>query len=409
MNTSALLFLMTIAIGADGDAAPVDSQFEAVLASRTAKLEEERKAAADQARKEEERRQREQDEKKAAVQKEALQQFLRQQRAFGKAGQGVRQKPAPFELLSLIDPFSDLHRRQSFGSSSSPHLGQSNSSKSAAGVPAEGKSIATGPWLPQEMQESIRAAWPDGVPIGDNLKFYDIPQYVQQVSYDTGPRWRLVPLAQAGEQHPWIVSGGMHHVPRDQWESVKGLDLPPGERILVWDELVNVNAPTLLPRKRWRFPVGTKAYDVLFRLKNENGKTEAHIFEVRVQEREKDGWDHGTVYRPPADLEHGERSKWTWSFPAAPDIAAKATAYVARIDPDGAWEPNRKLAVDGDFTPTHYLGAGALCNSCHAFAGATGYGSSRRGSDGRFSWHPFGSGGSLDGRWPLRFLARRPN
>ena len=263
-----------------------------------------------------------------------------------------------------------------------------------------------GPWLPKADQQSLLALMPKGVPIGKNLKFYKSnPVYQNMYTMNNGQS-KFNVITPINDVAPWRVSGGMHHVERNEWRNVTGLDLP--DKIVYWQENTDVRAFSLVPKWRWRFPTGTLAYDVLLRVKD--GKE--HIFEVRVHEKLAEEWDAGTVYRPEASIDKAERNTWTWEF-AREGIKASAVTYTAKIDPKAKFVPTRTLVIDeGDFTPPNYVGAGMSCNACHSRVGQLYdvpgriYREARRGDDGRFSWHPFTDSGKIDQRWPLKAWGR---
>jgi hypothetical protein len=258
------------------------------------------------------------------------------------------------------------------------------------------------PWLPKPENTRILALLKDrGVPVGKNLKFYSLnPVYQKMYTMNNG-RSKFNDITPVADVDPWRTSGGMHHISSKEWRNVTGLDL--SGPIAYWQEDTDVRAFSLVPKWRWEFPTGTLAYDVLFRIKN--GKE--HVFEVRVQEKNADGWDTGTTYRPSVSLADASRQAWTWTF-ASEGLDASSTVYTAKIDPRAQFVPTRAVVSDGgDFTPPGYLGAGMSCNSCHAQVGQLYdvpgriYREARRGDDGRFSWHPFAADGSIDHRWSL--------
>jgi hypothetical protein len=245
---------------------------------------------------------------------------------------------------------------------------------------------------------------PAGVPTGKNLKFYSCEPVYQKMYTMNNGRSKFNDITPFQDSDPWRVSGGMHHIDSKEWRNVTGLDLPSGAKIEYWQEDTDVRAFSLVPKWRWSYPKGTIAYDVLIRIKD--GKE--HIFEVRTQEKREDDWDEGTTYRPEASLDKAERWTYAWGFPSE-GLEASAITYTTKINPKSKFIPTRKLAIDeGDFTPPKYVGAGMSCNSCHSRVGQLYsvpgqiYLESRRGDDGRFSWHPFSSSGGIDHRWPIK-------
>jgi hypothetical protein len=264
----------------------------------------------------------------------------------------------------------------------------------AAGA-VDDRNKATGPWLPQKEQMRLRSLLPFGVPVSQNLMFYKLPQKYQQLDqmYNT-PRNILLPAL--NEEHPWMVSGGMHFATKGQdWDNATAFDIPENEKIEVWSELTYAGAPNLVPKTRWKFPDGTLAYDVLL---NKRGK----VFEVRVHEKVNGEWDGGTVYRPKVERNGLFKKRKDWSFR---DFSASATYFeVPEIkEEDVEFAPTRAVMNDGGhFIPQNYFGTGVSCNTCHSKVGVRlGYGPARRGDDGRFSWHPFDDSGRIDSRWPI--------
>lgn len=259
-----------------------------------------------------------------------------------------------------------------------------------------------GPWLSKAEHAKVLALMPKGVPVGKNLKFYRLDPVYQKMYTMNNGRSKFNDITPIDDAHPWKVSGGMHHVDQKEWRNVTGLDLP--GPIVYWQEDTDVRAFSLVPKWRWQFPKGTLAYDVLLRIKD--GKE--HVFEVRVHEKREDDWDDGTIYRPEVKDDKAEKYAWTWAFPSE-GLEASATTYTAKIDPKANFVPTRKLVIDdGDFTPPNYAGTGMSCNACHSRVGQLYdvpgriYREARRGDDGRFSWHPFSTGGGIDQRWPLK-------
>ena len=206
----------------------------------------------------------------------------------------------------------------------------------------------SGPWLSRAESKRVEAIWPGVFP--PNLKFYALAPRYQNLYTMNGGSFKgrdIDPLHD--EHHPFLVSGGMESM--SGWGSVKGLDVPEGKKIKVWEENTDVRAFALVPRYRWRFPEGTVAYDVLY---TKNG-----IFEIRTQKRTKAGWSTEIVHK------------------------------------------------DADVVPVGYTGLRQSCSSCHDHAAEVVsvpgriYLRSRWGDDGRFSWRPFDESGSLDYRWPI--------
>jgi hypothetical protein len=186
------------------------------------------------------------------------------------------------------------------------------------------------------------------------VRFYKLrPLYQNMYTMNNGNSRFADPTtihdAAGPEHHPFIVSGGMQGL--HGWTSAKGLLIPEGAKVSVWKELTDVRAFSLVPRWRWRFPVGTVAVDAL--------STDKGVFEVRMQTREEDGWSTKVSFR---------------------DEAAR---------------------------PVGYSGLQQSCASCHSHTGEIVdvpgriYRRERWGSDGRFSWRPYKDDGSLDKSWPI--------
>ena len=202
------------------------------------------------------------------------------------------------------------------------------------------------PWnaeLTAKIKEAWPIEWPDPAP-----KFYSLSRKYQNLytmNNGTFKGRNIDPLHNETLQ----FSGGMDGL--QQWGSGKGLMIPAGKKILVWEEDTNVRALALVPRHRWKFPVGRVAYDVLL------GK--AVIFEIRNQTRTEEGWETKILYKEPK------------------------------------------------FAPVGYKGAGQACANCHnqpsQIVERPGeiYLMVRWGDDGRFSWRPFDDAGKLDSRWPI--------
>lgn len=206
------------------------------------------------------------------------------------------------------------------------------------------------PWLSSSETNKIKAIWPEKLQFPAGLKFYSLaPRYQNLYTMNNGSfKGRNIdPLHD--EHHPFLVSGGMADL--TGWGSMKGLDIPYGKRIKVWEENTDVRAFSLVPRWRWRFPTGTVAYDVLY--------TKAGIFEIRTQERTDDGWATKVLHR------------------------------------------------DKEAVPSGYTGLQQSCASCHTQTASVVdvpgriYRRVRWGDDGRFSWRPFDDSGRLDNRWPI--------
>ena len=201
------------------------------------------------------------------------------------------------------------------------------------------------PWLSRAESKRVEAIWPASLTFPSNLKFYKLEPRYQNLFVLNGLRTRRIePL-----HHETLVhSGGMESF--TGWGSVKGLDIPNGKRIVVWEEEADVRGTQNIARWRWQFPQGTVAYDVLY---TKNG-----IFEIRTQERTKNGWSTKILHK------------------------------------------------DQEAVPSGYTGLQQSCASCHdhtaeivAIPGT--YHLVRWGDDGRFSWRPFDESGNLDARWPI--------
>jgi len=210
----------------------------------------------------------------------------------------------------------------------------------------------SGPWLSRAETDRIKALWPSTLPFPIGLKFYRLaPRYQRLTTMNNGATKVRQILPLHDEHHPFVVSGGLDTVDASTWTSTKGLDIPAGAKIKVWQERTDVRAYDLVPRWRWRFPVGTVAYDVL--------STPRGVFELRTQERTEDGWRTEILHK------------------------------------------------DLTFAPAGYNGLKVSCNACHAQAGNVVdvpgeiYRRVRWGDDGRYSWRPFREDGTLDKRWPL--------
>jgi hypothetical protein len=208
---------------------------------------------------------------------------------------------------------------------------------------ADGESFVS-----REETQEIQAALPDYV---NGLKFYSMaPRYQKLYTMNNGTfhGWQADPLHD--EDFKFTLSGGMDAIDRSRWKSVKGLAVPEGSRISVWKEPTDVRAFSLVPRWRWRFPVGTVAVDSLM----SGGK----LFELRLQSRTEDGWDSHVLKSP-------------------------------------------------ENAPAGYHGAGKACISCHQTTGQVMdvpgqiYRRVRWGDDFIFSWRPWKENGQLDYRWPL--------
>ena len=218
---------------------------------------------------------------------------------------------------------------------------------------ADGDERTAGPWLSSAEHQRIRSLWPVGVPWGQRLKFYTLaPRYQNLYTMNNGTFHgrNIDPLHH--EQRTFTVSGGMTDVDASTWNSVKGLDIPAGKTIDVWEEYVDVLAYADVPRYRWSFPEGARAYDVLF-----NGTGD--IFEIRTRTKTEDGWLPEIVHR------------------------------------------------DKEAAPVGFRGA-SDCTACHSHTAEVVnvpgriYRRVRWGDDSVWSWRPFGDDGLLDTRWPLR-------
>ena len=207
------------------------------------------------------------------------------------------------------------------------------------------------PWLPKERQDSIRKAWPKSVPFPSGLRFYELPRRYQSLYTMNGGRSKFndpTPLHDMSAE--FRVSGGMEGIDESTWQSFKGLALN-GKSIEVWQEDADVRAFSLVPRWRWRFPVGTVAVDALFH--------QATAFTIRTATRTETGWTTKVIHN---------------------DAAA---------------------------APAKYHGLNRSCASCHDLPAQIVevpgriYLHSVWGDDGRYSWRPFREDGTLDRRWPI--------
>ena len=206
------------------------------------------------------------------------------------------------------------------------------------------------PWLSRAESKRVEAIWPKALTFPTNLRFYKLEPRYQNMSTMNNGRTKVRTIDPLHDEfHPFLVSGGMHDM--TGWGSVKGLDIPTGKRIAVWEEDTDVRAFSLVPRWRWQFPQGTVAYDVLY---TRNG-----IFEIRTQERTARGWSTKVLHK------------------------------------------------DAEAAPSGYTGLQQSCASCHDHAAEVVsvpgriYMRARWGDDGRFSWRPFDESGNLDARWPI--------
>jgi hypothetical protein len=282
-------------------------------------------------------------------------------------------------------------------------------------VPLVNSVLGQAPWLPETEQEKMRKMLPEGVPFSKEAKFYKLRQVFQAIyGLDSGqgvrPQRDISPVDDNKAEHPWKVSGGMHFVDSKEWRNATALDLGEG-KIETWLQEVDAGAHVLVPKRFWRFPQGTLAYDVLIR-KWPLG--EEKVFEVRVHERLKDGWGNAKTFRPDVEAK-GEAKHWQWQFNPTLVFAnltesrvnIKAEVNVIHVPPilgDVKFVDRREVLNDSYLIPKDYAGAGTSCTSCHSknLAGQrTGYGTAVRGGDGRFTWHPWDEQGNLDQRWPL--------
>jgi hypothetical protein len=287
---------------------------------------------------------------------------------------------------------------------------------------------AQAPWLSSKEQEHLKSLWPKGIELPTNIKFYDLPQVYQSrfILNDT-PTLRIEPAntpvdgkVNTNLLHPWAVSGGMQFADKKDWRSAKAIALPEtNPYIYYWYE--RSTAPlagrTLIPSVEWRFPKGTRFFDMLIRVKN--GK-DSHVFELREQEKRDGDWDDGTMYRPFASLTSAPdgsdltRDGW-WNERFVEHKMPKAsfryylTSSLLNLE-NPTFSPSRLLVTDeNEFAPKGYYGTGMACNTCHKRAGrGTSYGAEVRGRDGRFSWHPFSADNQyVNTSWPLKRLADR--
>jgi len=272
--------------------------------------------------------------------------------------------------------------------------------------------VAQAPWAPEADQAAVRKLLPEGVPFSDTARVYKLPQMFQSrySIVNQGPVLEVLPVDDRKAEHPWKLSGGMHFVPTDQWRNITALDLG-GKKILTWREDQDAGAPVLVPKRLWKFPEGTLAYDILIR---RWPLDEERVFEVRIHERLRDGWGNARTFRPDVPAQ-GARKSWSWEFNPTlvfanlteSRVSIKAQAEVVHVEP--IIKPvkfvDRKEVLNDDYLiPKDYAGAGASCTACHSrnlVGQRTGYGTAVRGGDGRFTWHPWGADGSIDRRWPL--------
>jgi hypothetical protein len=212
---------------------------------------------------------------------------------------------------------------------------------------------AEGPELPRLLR-----LWPDSVAVPPGLTPYRPTRHNQRsVNNDpgTGPRPELTPHRTADDDalfgpnpnrlFPYRTPGGLHQA--EDWESELGIALPPGRAIRTWTDYYQAVYPR--PFRRWEYPAGTVAVDLLVR------RSTGAPFELRRLKKTEAGWVAHTVW----------------------ESADK---------PPGYRRPDRK------------------CLDCHADAGdATRYGLGVRGNDFLFSVPIFSEGTvELDrGRWPL--------
>ncbi len=208
-------------------------------------------------------------------------------------------------------------------------------------------------WLSREDSDAIKAAWPKTLAFPSTLRFYELPRRYQSLTTMNNGRTKLRDIEHLHDHSATLaLSGGMEKL--SGWRSVKGLAIPEGKAVHVWEENTDVRAFALVPRWRWSFPVGTVAYDALFN--TESGKA----FEIRTSEKADDGWAYRVAFR------------------------------------------------DKDQYPRGYQGAiGKACRECHSQPASVVdvpgqiYRHVVWGDDERFSWRPFGAYGELDTRWPI--------
>ena len=198
--------------------------------------------------------------------------------------------------------------------------------------------------LPVLAEDNVRDVWPRDVDMPPGLRFYARSEYSQRltitndrdtlriVRQDTDDVFTNAPtVLNPNRISPWKVSGGMDKV--RGFQSKTALAIPKGQAIRYWSERVEAGAAHPLPRASWSFPVGTVAADLL----SHDGK----LFEVRTLTKTAKGW----------------HSEIVWGS---------------------------GVKVPG------YTGPGRRCHECHDKVGSGGYGVRVRGSDGLFSFWPFG-------------------
>jgi hypothetical protein len=231
--------------------------------------------------------------------------------------------------------------------SASPFSESSSRERSQAGIADD-----NAPWLSRAESDAVKAMWPASVAFPPNLKFYALaPKYQNLYTMDNG-RFKGRDIHDLGPEHEFFVSGGMERINAGLWRSVKGLDIPAGKKIKVWQEDTDVRAFALVPRYRWLFPVGTVAFDCL--------TTDRGVFEIRTQTKTDKGWQAKVIHKEPKSFPQGYNGEIGRSCASCHDRAESIVSVPGRIYLTSVW-----------------------------------------GSDERFSWRPFNEQGQLDRRWPI--------
>ena len=220
-------------------------------------------------------------------------------------------------------------------------------------VPEKAATADGDPWLSRVETDRIKAVWPKTLAFPPNLRFYAIPPRYQNLwTMNNGSYKGWASAELHDEPEEFKVSGGMAAIPASDWNSVKGLDVPPGKFIRVRKVPIDVRAFALVPAWQWTFDPGITAYDVL---SNASGD----IFEIRTRTQTTEGWESKVAFK---ERQHA---------------------------------------------PAGYNGAGKACASCHgrtdetlAFSNRI-YLTLRWGSGGVFSFRPWNEDGTIDRRWPV--------